>query len=240
MTQRHFAPSTPPFAFPAIIAEPARRPTSPPGGRLAPQAPGIPPLSLDGRGRVDSPLACPSAVVVCGLFLDAMARDGRAAATMTVLDLGAGDGRAGRLLARHGISTLIAVDAEPIGDQPSVYADRIVGDLTALPPRQRARLERHRFDGLVSVGGLGPRGVTPSEFLEALDCVAIDGLVCVALDADVLGPRDFSGFGVLIRALGVRGVLELEQVSDFGRRVRGHRREQVALLAHKRRPVWDA
>ncbi len=237
MSHRHYTPSTPPFAFPAIVADAAlgRRPDLDldPGdfarARRGPAA-----LAPARRGP---PSNCPGAVVVSGLLLDAIERP---PTRLTLLELGADDGRCGKLLARRGVATLIAVDPAPVPDRPRLYADTIVGDLTALRPDQRARLDRHRFDGLVSATGLGVRGVAPSEFVEALDRVGRGGWICVAVDASAFEPGDPSGFGVLIRALAVRGVLEVERTSDFVRRDGDEIREQVALLARKGRAVYDA
>ena len=222
MTHRPFTPSTPPFAFPAIMTDVAL-------GRSRRATPGEPP-------RLLIPASDPAAIVVSGLFLDAIDRP---LSGLTVMDLGAGAGRCGRILARHGIATLIAVDPTPT-DASSLYADHIVGDLTALGALQQARLERHAFDGLVSSGALGPDGIPPSDFVEALHHVVRGGWICVAFDAAVLGPRDVSGYGALIRALSVRGVLEVETLTDFGRRIGGRQREQVALLARKGRAIYDA
>lgn len=223
MTQRHFTPSTPPFAFPALLTDAAlgrsRRPT--PGGPSA---------------LLSTPPADPAAIVVSGLLLDALQRP---LSTLTLMDLGAGDGRCGQLLARHGVATLVAVDPRPTRPRAH-YADQIVGELTTLDAEQRRRLERHRFDGLVSAAAFGPRGMPPSELVEALDHVVRGGWVCIALDAAVLGADDTSGFGALVRALSVRGVLEVETLTDFGRRVGGEHREQVALLARKGRALYGA
>lgn len=222
MTHRPFAPSTPPFAFPAIINDVAlgrRRHSSP-----------------SSASTLLAPLADPAAVVVCGLLLDVLDPP---LSGLTIMDLGAAHGRCGQILARHGVGTLVAVDREPSA-LLTPHADHIVGELTALDSWEQARLERHRFDALVSAGALGVDGLPPSEFVEALDHVVRGGWVCVALDAAVLGARDRSGFGALIRALSVRGVLEVETLTDFGRRVDGEQRDQVALLARKGRAIYDA
>ncbi len=224
MTHRPFTPSTPPFAFPAIMNDVALA-----LGRSRRLPPVGPPALL-------APSADPAAVVVTGLLLDAFDRP---PSRLSIMDLGAGDGRCGQILARHGVATLVAVDREA-GLTPIAYTDHIVGELTTLDAHQQARLDRHRFDGLVSAIGLGHAGLAPSEFLEAIDHVTCGGWICVALDAGVLGARDRSGFGALVRALSVRGVLEIETLTDFGRRVAGVHREQVALLARKGRAIYDA
>lgn len=221
MTHRHYGPSTPPFAFPALLADAAL-------GRLRFERPA--------RVRTRAAGPGPAAIVVTGLFLEARER---APSTLAVMDLGA-EGDCGRLLDRRGVSTIVAVGPRPAASGQTVYADRIVGEMTALDPIQQARLERHRFDGLVSACGLGARGIAPSDFLEAVDHVARGGWICAAFDAAVFEAGDTSGFGALVRALSVRGVFEVETLTDFTCRAKGAARELVALLARKGRAVYDA
>jgi len=83
-------------------------------------------------------------------LLDERESAGTDPASLTALDLGAGNGIVGEELRAIGVSSIVGVDLLPEAsaaakrDRPTVYDDYLVADLTALTAPERERLARSR------------------------------------------------------------------------------------------------
>lgn len=121
-----------------------------------------------------------TAQTVVALYGDALLRLDRPAGGERALDLGAGNGVGGELLAGIGIARVIGLDIEPAArdaaerDRPGVYADYLIGDLDADPSLWTAL----RREGLTSVLALSSVGV------DAISCQLLTRVIAEALTSD--------------------------------------------------------
>ena len=116
---------------------------------------------------VQEQLQCCSPQVAAQGFHRAAARAGLQASSITVLDVGAGTGLVGELLARGGVARIVGVDALTAAraacmrDRQGVYTDYLVGDLASPDSELSAALRKHRLGGLVSAGAFGGTHAPP-------------------------------------------------------------------------------
>jgi len=152
-------------------------------------------------------LGCDSPQVVCGLLREAMQEQGRDVSDLSVLDVGAGNGMVGEVLAEMGASTLVGVDiieeafdaAER--DRPEVYDDYRVVDLTDVTTEDDEALRDHRFNAMVTVAALGFGDIPPQAFARAYDYVEDGGLIVFNIKDRFLESGDPSGFRRLVNEL---------------------------------------
>jgi SAM-dependent methyltransferase len=191
-------------------------------------------------------LQCSSPEVVCDLLGEQLELAGADAATMSVLDFGAGNGMIGELLSeRTGFGTIVGVDLLPearaaaLRDRPGVYDDYRVLDLTAPHPVERVMLERRRFDGLVCVAALGFGDVPQLAFAQAFNLVASPGWLAFNLRDKLLEEQRPDSFGGLIERMLSEGVIEERASRQYTHRVSiaGEPLEYVAMVATKLRDI---
>jgi len=166
-------------------------------------------------------------------------------ASLTVFDLGAGNGCVADELRAIGIRRFVGVDLHPEAamaaerDRPGLYDDYVVGDLTDLDEDKRRKLDRYDFNCLTCVAALGFGDIPPEVFLAAYERLADGGWAAFTVKDDFLEESDQSGFSILIRRLLNRGLLELVSRESYVHRISGDGTElsYTAFIGRRLGPV---
>jgi SAM-dependent methyltransferase len=193
-------------------------------------------------------LQCQSPEVVIGLLAEQLQLSGVDPATLSVLDVGAGNGLVGEQLQRLGVATIVGVDiiAEAARaaerDRPAVYDDYVVCDLTQLEGEDRARVGAGPPNCMTTVAALGFDDIPPRAFAEAYNLAEEGAWVAFNLKADFLERVDESGFRGLIRRMVREDVFEPVADRRYVHRlsIAGEPLEYVALVGRKRADAPDA
>ena len=192
-------------------------------------------------------LKCRSPEVVIGLLQEQLAAEGVDPASLTALDVGAGNGLVGEQLQRLGVPSIVGVDIIPEAaraaerDRPELYADYVVCDLTAMDDEERARVSAGSPDVMTTVAALGFDDIPPRAFAEAYNLVKEVAFVAFNLKADFLESVDETGFRGLIRRMVREGIFEETAARRYIHRLStaGEPLEYVALVGRKRADVPD-
>ncbi len=156
-------------------------------------------------------LECDSPQVVCSLLREAIQEQDRDIRDLSVLDVGAGNGMVGEVLAEMGASTIVGVDIieEALEaterDRPDVYDDYRVVDLTDVPPEDDAALRSYGVNTMITVAALGFGDIPPEAFAQAYDYVEEGGLIVFNIKDRFLESDDPSGFRKLVNGLADQG-----------------------------------
>lgn len=190
-------------------------------------------------------LACNSPRIVTDL-LRAQLRSARIKPErLTALDLGAGNGMVGELLAEHGIGDIVGVDLLPQAydaasrDRPGLYENYYTLDLSQLQPDDRRNLVRHDFDVMTCVAALGFGDIPPLAFAEAMNLVASPGWIAFNIRTHFLEPDHPSGFGDFIARILDEGILKVRTRKRYTHRfsVSGEPLDYFAVIVEKHREV---
>lgn len=184
-------------------------------------------------------LKCDSPEQVVGLLEERIEAEGIDPATLSVLDLGAGNGMVGERLDAMGCGELVGVDILPEAadatrrDRPGIYDEYVVGDLTRPAPRE---LRERRYNGLTTVAALGFGDVPPAAFQTAFDLLDDGGWIAFCIKEDFLREGEGSGFARLIRELLSRGELKILDRRRYRHRfsASGQPLHYEAIVARKR------
>lgn len=187
-------------------------------------------------------LECRSPAEVVGLLGEQLRAGGTDPATISVLDVGAGNGIVGEELRALGIRSLVGIDILPEAataaarDRPGVYDDYVACDLTALTDDERGRLRAAAPNCLTTVAALGFDDMPPEALQEAYDVVADDGWVAFNIKADFLDADDTTGFRRLIADLIRSEALEVCDSRRYRHRLSMHKEplDYVAVVGRKR------
>lgn len=156
-------------------------------------------------------LECDSPQVVCSLLCEALEEQDRDAGDLSVLDVGAGNGMVGEVLAEVGAPTIVGVDIieEALEaterDRPGIYDDYRIVDLTDVSPEDDAAFRGHRFNAMVTVAALGFGDIPPQAFAQAYDYVEDGGLIVFNIKDRFLESGDPSGFRRMVNELADEG-----------------------------------
>ena len=153
-------------------------------------------------------LQCQSHRVVCSLLLDALRQAGEEKRSLSVLELGAGNGVAGECLRSQLPScSLVGVDIIPqareaaVRDRPGLYCDYHVSDFAELPAEVEAQLRSRQFNGLLTVGSLGFDDIPVESFTRALELLEPESWLAFNIKASFLEDADKSGFRKALRSM---------------------------------------
>jgi predicted TPR repeat methyltransferase len=186
-------------------------------------------------------LRCTSPLTVRRLIEHTLEDRGLAPDSLTVLDVGAGNGMVAEQLDDLGAGRLIGVDilteaadaAER--DRPGLYDDYLVMDLTDPQPEDDAQLREEPFTCLTSVAALGFGDMPPEAFAQALEYLEPGGLVAFTLRDRFVDEQEAGSFGALVRDLYEGGALEPIAERRYRHRlsVSGDPLHYVAYVAEK-------
>ncbi|NIJ12210.1 SAM-dependent methyltransferase [Saccharomonospora amisosensis] len=170
-------------------------------------------------------LDCRSPDVVAKLLKEELQRDNVTAASLRVLDLGAGNGLVGEQLRTVGVGHLAGIDILPqartaaLRDRPEVYDAYHVLDMTNLSETDSLLLERHSFNALTCVAALGYGDIPPSAFRAAYNLVSDGGWVAFTIKDRFLSDSDTSGFATLIARCRQAGLLNVRARERYRHRL---------------------
>jgi len=185
-------------------------------------------------------LKCASPQEVVGLLAEQLVAANVDPATLTALDVGAGNGLVGEQIERLGVPSIVGVDiieeaaAAAARDRPSVYDDYVVCDLTALDDDERACLGTPTL--MTTVAALGFDDIPPEAFAEAYRAAAEGAWIAFNIKADFLEEDEETGFRGLIRRMLRDGALEILASRRYIHRLStaGEPLEYVAVVGRKR------
>lgn len=187
-------------------------------------------------------LQCQSPSVVAAELAAALAEDGRDPATLSALDLGAGNGMVGEEIRRLGVHEVIGVDLLDEAaraarrDRPGVYETYVAGDVLDPSPAMKEKVLEREFDILSCVAALGFGDVPTDVFTTAFERVRVGGLLAFNIKEDFLQLLDPTGFSSLIADLVRRGVLDVRRRRRYQHRLatNGEPIFYVAVVAEKK------
>lgn len=190
-------------------------------------------------------LECSSPPVVADLLAKAMHDAGENMNDLRVLDLGAGNGIVGELLADRGADYLVGVDIIKEAklatrrDRPNVYESYHVVDLTDLDDAEQRTLEACKFNCMVCVAALGFGDIPVKAFTTAFNLVEDGGWIAFNIKEEFLGRQDASGFSDLIKKAMDDGTLDVQGKQRYQHRLATDREPiyYVALAGRKRRDI---
>jgi len=189
-------------------------------------------------------LQCQSPETVASLLQAEFAALNVGPGTARVLDLGAGNGMVGEVLAPLEPALLVGIDITPSAqtacerDRPGLYDEFHIVDLTALSDAEREQLRDYRFNCLTCVAALGFGDIPPEAFLAAFDLIRKDGWIAFNIKERFLEESDDdSGFSKLIREMSRDGTIEIRRQKRYRHRFNtsGEPLYYVAIVARKRR-----
>ena len=169
-------------------------------------------------------LQCQSPKRVVGLLQDVRA-DQDAPEPLRVIDLGAGNGIVGDELRRIGAAGVIGLDilqearAAAQRDNPEVYSDYIVADMTEPRAEIDRRLRALRPNALTCVAALGFGDIPPKAYHRAAGYVAPGGLLAFNIKDEILDVRYTYGFSELMRRMVNEGIVRLEATRRYRHRL---------------------
>lgn len=186
-------------------------------------------------------LECCSPETVTGLLSQELDRDRVDPTSLSVLDVGAGNGMVAERFQELGASTIVGVDLLPEAalaadrDRPDVYDDYVVCDLTDLAAGEQGRLEDANFNCLVTVAALGFGDMPPQALKTAYDFIEPGGWVALTIKEDFLNNGNPSGFDRLIEEMIDTGTLDLRTQHRYRHRVscQGEELYYLALIGTK-------
>lgn len=193
-------------------------------------------------------LKCNSPEVISEILSRSVQADGGAMSELRVLDLGAGNGVMGELLARKGVCRVVGADIIPeardaaLRDRPGVYDEYYVGDFGALDAEKRSAIASWQIDCLTCVAALGFGDIPPVTFFRALEFVAEGGWVAFNIKETFLDHSDESGFSRLIRELIFSEYLDVHHLQRYRHRLslEGKPLFYFALVARKQKHIPES
>lgn len=193
-------------------------------------------------------LKCCSPTVVRGLLESQLDSEGTDAASLRILDLGAGNGMVAEELREMGAASIVGVDILPEAamaaerDRPDVYDAYHVSDLTAPLPAVDEALRALAPSCLTTVAALGFGDIPPRAFAQAFDYLTDGGWIAMTIKDDFVTDEDPSGFSRLIKRMNDEGVLDVTTVHPYRHRlaVSGEPLTYHAYVARKRGEVPTA
>ena len=190
-------------------------------------------------------LDCRSPETICGMLGAALEREGESPRTLRVLDLGAGNGMVGELLAQLGADFIVGVDIieEAVEaterDRPGIYDSYHVVDLSRLSETDERELSGYRFDCLTCVAALGFGDIPTDPFTTAYNLIRPNGWIAFNIKADFLERGDRTGFEQLIRSMIDSGTLDVRKKQRYQHRLGTDRQPlyYVGIVGRKRRDI---
>lgn len=170
-------------------------------------------------------LKCKSPSKVAEVLNQAVTKAQESPSELRVLDLGAGNGMVGEVLAARGVSRLVGVDIieaakkATIRDRPGIYDHYYVTDFCALEEFERVELETWSFNCLVSVAALGFGDIPPKAVAEAMDLIQVGGWIAFNIKDSFLDASDASGFSSMVRQLIFSEYLDLHHLERYQHRL---------------------
>jgi predicted TPR repeat methyltransferase len=186
-------------------------------------------------------LGCKSPDVVGDLFHKQLKQDRVDSSSLSVLEIGAGNGMVAQKLQDIGVDQIVGIDIlleaklAAFRDRPGLYEDYYAMDLTDIPMDIEENIRKKRLNTLVSVAALGFDDIPPLAYANAFNLIENNGWVAFNIKEDLLENSDSTGFSRLLRQMVDSGKLEiLNQFKYTHRRaVSGEPLDYYAIIAKK-------
>jgi 2-polyprenyl-3-methyl-5-hydroxy-6-metoxy-1,4-benzoquinol methylase len=191
-------------------------------------------------------LKCNSPKVVSSLLVDEVNQSSLPVSDLIVLDLGAGNGMVGEVLAKKGVKKIVGVDIIEEAaqaterDRPNLYHNYYVEDMNDLSQQSEEELKATNFNCMVCVAALGFGDIPPAVFGNAYNLVDNNGWVAFTIKKDFVDKHeDTTGFSKLIRNLTEDGRLDIQVKHPYRHRlsVDGKPLEYLAMIGRKRTDI---
>lgn len=166
-------------------------------------------------------LECRSPQVCAEAFGRALALLGIDPSGVLALDVGAGTGLIGELVAELGLAGVVGLDVlaaarcAALRDRPGAYREYVVGDLVAGSAAVLERLRRQRFGGLVAAGALGGTHMPPVALERVLGLLVPGAPVVFSIDERWSATDEPGGFRTPLARMFDTGRLRLLERSRF-------------------------
>ncbi|MHB0914386.1 MAG: class I SAM-dependent DNA methyltransferase [Thermoleophilia bacterium] len=186
-------------------------------------------------------LKCDSPQVVAELLADEMNEGTKSMSDLNVLDLGAGNGIMGKVLAEMGVNSIVGVDiideaAEAAErDRPGVYDGYYVEDFTEIDDGLRCDLEKNNLNCMTCVAALGFNDIPMDAFTTGFNLLETEGLVAFNIKPDFMEVGDSTGFACLIKEAIEENCFKLNSVKSYRHRlsVSGDPIDYIAIVGTK-------
>lgn len=186
-------------------------------------------------------LKCDSPQVVADLLEDELDGEAISMSDLKVLDLGAGNGIVGEVLAEKGVSSIVGVDiikgaAEAAErDRPGIYDDYYVEDFSDIDESLRSDLERSNLNCMTCVAALGFNDIPVTAFANGFNLLEEEGLVAFNIKPDFIDEGDSTGFACLIKEAIEENYLKMKIARSYSHRlsVSGDAIDYIAIVGKK-------
>lgn len=161
-------------------------------------------------------LKCQSPKVVCSLLEQQLNGQISGGNTISVLDLGAGNGMVGEELKQIGADEIIGIDiieeaaSATERDRPGVYEKYYIADLTNLEDDVEKDLTNRDLNCLTIVAALGFEDIPPAAFATGYNFVENSGLIAFNIKESFVNDGDETGFSKLIGKMIDSDVMDLK------------------------------
>ncbi len=153
-------------------------------------------------------LKCQSPTIVVSMLEGILDREEERISELRILDLGAGNGMVGQLLAQKNADLIVGVDIIDEAkhatkrDRPGIYEDYLVDDFTSPAREVREKLSGYSLNALVTVAALGFGDTPPAAFVEAFNLIEDGGWIAFNIREKFLNPTNAeSSFHVIIEGM---------------------------------------
>lgn len=158
---------------------------------------------------------------------------------LVVLDVGAGNGISGKVLAELGVTSIVGVDVIPEAaianqrDYPRVYLKYHIENLACLAEKTHQELVSQKFNALLISGAL-PH-LPFKAFYNALDLITVGGWFAVTLREEVIGQEKSENACQLLEQLINNKTLEIVNKKTYQQRlsINGKPLMGVAIIGKK-------
>lgn len=190
-------------------------------------------------------LKCASPVKVCELLSNVLKENHVETSELRMLDVGAGNGMVGEILAKQGVARVVGIDILPEAraacerDRPGVYDAYYVDDLTALDPSRLEELRNWHLDCMTTVAALGFSDIPPLAFAVAYNLIQQGGWIAFNIKETFLNAADSSGFSQLVKDMLLSDILEVHHLERYRHRISidGRPLFYYAIVGKKERDV---
>lgn len=188
---------------------------------------------------------CGSPRKIRELLTKAFKDTGTDPASISVLDLGAGNGYVAQEFRKLDITKFVGIDIVPEAavaaerDRPGLYTDFVIDDMTNLSPDSVATLDSHSYNCLTCVAALGFSDIPPEVFAAAYNRIDDGGWIAFTIKPDFLSESDPSGFSKLIRRMLKEDILDVSQREEYLHRVdtQGEKLHYEAFIGRKKADI---
>lgn len=193
-------------------------------------------------------LKCQSPQVVRRLLVEQLLAADVDPQSLTILDLGAGNGCVAEELRKLSVSGIVGLDIIPEAkeaaerDRPGLYDSYVVGDICETPSDAVRTLSSKSLTCLVSVAALGFGDIPPLAFSRAFNQIETGGWVAFTIKESFLLEGDPSGFATLAHSLLQDKILQLKAKKAYTHRLStaGSALTYVAFVGQKLRNIDEA